>query len=58
MYLPWFPCVDCARAMVQTGIIELIGTKPDLRDVKWGDDFAVALKMLEEAGVAVRYIVA
>jgi dCMP deaminase len=56
IYLPWFPCVDCARAIVQTGIAELIGMKPDLADAKWGDDFAIALEMLQEAKVAVRYL--
>jgi dCMP deaminase len=56
MYLPWFPCVDCARAIVQTGIVQLIAIEPDLADLKWGDDFPVALKMLEEASVLVRYV--
>src|SRR3954447_3751356 len=22
MFLPWFPCMDCARAIVQAGIVE------------------------------------
>jgi dCMP deaminase len=56
MYLPWFPCVDCARAIVQTGIVELIAKVPDLADVKWGEDFAVSQEMLEEAKVTVRYL--
>src|SRR5260370_34651295 len=25
IYLPWFPCMECARAIIQTGIVELIG---------------------------------
>src|SRR4051812_41117715 len=24
MYLSWFPCVDCARAAVQVGIVEIV----------------------------------
>jgi len=56
MYLPWFPCVDCARAIVQTGIAELIGIEPDLTDKKWGDDFAVAFEILNEGHVIVRYL--
>jgi dCMP deaminase len=56
IYLPWFPCVDCARAIVQTGIAELIGIKPDFADAKWGEDFATSLKILDEAKVVVRYI--
>jgi dCMP deaminase len=54
MYLPWFPCVDCARATVQVGIIELIASPPDLADPQWGEGFAVSLEMLKEAQVSVR----
>lgn len=54
-YLPWFPCMDCARAIVQSGIVELIAQQPDLDDAKWGKEFAAALQMFSEAGVAVRY---
>jgi dCMP deaminase len=55
MYLPWFPCVDCARAIVQAGIVELIAVKPDLADPQWGEGFAVSTELLQEAGVIVRY---
>ncbi len=56
MYLPWFPCVDCARAIVQCGIVELIAFRPDLNDTKWGEGFSVSLALLEEAGTAVRFL--
>lgn len=56
MYLPWFPCVDCARAIVQAGITELIAFRPNLEDERWGTDFVVGLQMLEEAGVVVRFV--
>lgn len=56
MYVPWFPCVDCARAIVQAGIIELIAIKPDMNDPQWGEGFAVSIEMLTEAGVRVRYL--
>ncbi len=55
MYLPWFPCMDCARALVQSGIVELICFKPDLLDPKWGGDFADVPLLLEEADVKVRW---
>lgn len=56
MYLPWFPCMDCARAIIQAGIIELIATEPNLNDPKWGEDFKRVKAMLSEAGVAVRFL--
>lgn len=56
MYLPWFPCMDCARAIVQCGITELIAAEPDVTDAKWGGDFRSALEMLSEAQVSVRFL--
>ena len=44
-----FPCVDCARAMIQVGVKKLIVPRPDMNDVKWG--FNVAEQMFSEAGV-------
>lgn len=55
MYVSWFPCMDCARAIVQTGIGELIAIEPDLEDKDWGNDFKLVIELLEEAGVIVRY---
>jgi dCMP deaminase len=56
IYLPWFPCVDCARAIVQAGLVELVCFKPDLTDAQWGEGFKVAIELLEEAGVRVRFV--
>ena len=56
MYLPWFPCMDCARAIVQCGMVELIAREPDLSDPRWGSDFQNALCMLQEAKVQVRFL--
>jgi dCMP deaminase len=55
MYLPWFPCMDCARAMVQAGIAELVAMEPDLDDAKWGQDFRSAVLLFREAGLKVRW---
>lgn len=57
MYLPWFPCGDCARAIIQSGIVELIAVEPQLDHPKWGDDFRAAKVLLEEGGVKVRFVV-
>jgi dCMP deaminase len=52
-YVNWFPCVECARAIVQAGMIHLVGLEPDQQDPRWGDDFQFAYKLFEEAGVGV-----
>lgn len=54
IYLPWFPCMDCARALVQCGIVEMICHEPDLNDPRWGNDFRTVQTLLSEAGVATR----
>lgn len=56
IYLPWFPCMDCARAIVQSGITELIAIEPDMSDPKWGPDFREGLELFEECGVSVRFV--
>jgi dCMP deaminase len=55
IYLPWFPCMDCARALVQVGIVEIVALEPNLEDPKWGQDFKLALLLFEEAGLRVRW---
>ena len=56
MFLPWFPCMDCARAIIQSGISELIAYKPDLADAKWGHEFQSAVEMMREGGVELRFL--
>lgn len=51
MYLPWYPCADCARAIIQCGIAELVCYEPNWNDKTWGEDFKIAAQMLSEAGV-------
>lgn len=55
MYMPWYPCADCARAIIQAGIAEVICVEPDWDDKNWGSDFVIVKEMLEEADIKVRY---
>jgi len=53
MYVPWFACADCARAIIQAGITEVVGHDypPHREQTSWKESIEVADKMLEEAGV-------
>lgn len=53
MYTTMFPCSDCARAIIQSGIKKLISPAPDVEHEKWGPHFKAALVMLEEANVEI-----
>lgn len=53
IYLKWFPCTDCTRAIIQSGITQMVCAVPDVDMPKWGADFKISLQMLEEAGIEV-----
>lgn len=55
MYLQWFPCADCARAIIQSGIVRIVCTRPDFTDERWGESFKVSHEMLVECGVDITY---
>lgn len=59
IYVPWLPCMDCARAIVQSGIIEIV-TEPlapdDGRNERWSEHHKRTEVLLREAGVAVRFL--
>jgi dCMP deaminase len=47
----FFPCIDCARAIVQSGIVRLLSPEPALDDPVWGASFPRSRVILEEGGV-------
>ena len=53
MYATYFPCVDCARAIIESGLTKLYTEKPDFNHEKWGHSWVDALIMLKECGVEV-----
>ena len=56
IYMPWYPCADCARAIVQSGIVEVVAVAPDWNDPKWAADFAMVTELFEECGTKVRFV--
>ena len=48
-----FPCCDCAKALIQSGIKTIISIKPDLESPKWGEHFRISMDMFQEVGVQV-----
>lgn len=58
MYALWFACPDCARAIINAGVAEVIGhiaprqQTPD----RWMEQVLAGEKMLRDAGVAMRWL--
>jgi len=55
LYCEWPPCSDCARAIVQAGIVEVV-TRYAGEDCpeRWHEDMAVAAEILDTCGVTRR----
>jgi dCMP deaminase len=48
----FFPCIDCARAIVQSGVRRLASPPPALDDPVWGASCPRAEAILREGGVS------
>lgn len=57
MYTNGMPCMDCARAVVQSGITEVIvdGRWDKENSEKWAENAKRSLQMFKELGIGVRY---
>lgn len=53
MYVTLFPCADCARAIIQSGITKIIAPEPNLEHEVWGTHFKAAIQMMEEANIQI-----
>lgn len=54
-YVPWFPCCDCGRMLVMSGVTKIVCREPDLNDPTYGRGFANLLQICEELNVAVEF---
>ncbi len=52
----FFPCIDCARAIVDAGIVCLDTPAPAFDDPVWGVAFERSQIILQEGGVVVRTV--
>lgn len=52
IYVTHPPCMDCARAIVQAGITEVITVRPSAEFVsRWSEHIARTLRLFDECGV-------
>jgi dCMP deaminase len=53
LYCEWPPCTDCARAIIQVGIIKIIVNSFDIPK-RWQLDMNTSITMLKEAKVKIQ----
>ena len=58
MYVPWLPCSNCAMAIIQAGITEVVmdgnfEEDPALME-RWKEEHDITRMMFEEAGINTR----
>lgn len=53
MYMPWVPCTDCAKAIIDSGIEQIIGHKQMIMKTpkNWQADTDYALNLLRRCGI-------
>lgn len=56
LYCTYFPCANCAKAIIQSGIIKIISPQPDMTHKTWGETWKISLEMLTECGVEIKFI--
>jgi dCMP deaminase len=53
VYLPWFPCVECARILVNAGVVRMVCIEPDWNDTQY--HFNDSYRILYEGGIDIEY---
>lgn len=56
LYCTYFPCHECAGAIVSKNIAEVVAPAPDFDHPTWGESFIVSYEKLSEKGVKITYI--
>jgi dCMP deaminase len=51
----WMPCADCARAIIQAGIAEILVHAAPSSD-RWDSSIGIGVTMLDEAGVTITFV--
>ena len=55
-FVTYFPCSDCARALIQVGVKRVYSPMPDFKHKKWGDSWQTSKDMFTECGVELFWV--
>jgi dCMP deaminase len=52
-----FPCMDCARAIVQAGLVKVVTNIPEAGfSERWEEHISRSLRLFDECGVEIEYV--
>lgn len=51
-----FPCNECSKGIIQSGIKEIYTYKPDLNHKIWGEKSKISLQMFKETNINIHYL--
>lgn len=53
MYMPWVPCTECAKAIIDSGLASLVGHRQMIMKTpeRWRENTEYALELLKKCGV-------
>jgi dCMP deaminase len=51
-----FPCVECCKILIQSGITTVITPQPDMNNTRWAADFALSKSMFDEVCIHIIYV--
>jgi len=56
LYVPWFACSDCAKAIIGAGITRVVGhLAPCLTKTTWSDTIQIGLELFNETKIEYSY---
>lgn len=53
LYSTKFPCHECAKGIIQVGIVKVVAPPADTMHETWGESYKLALTLLQEARIKV-----
>jgi len=56
IYTSLYPCMDCARGIVQSGIVKVVSSYPDFDHPTWGGDFKCSRSLFIQSDVKTFFI--
>jgi len=51
-----FPCVECCKILIQSGIVTIVTPQPDMTNTHWAEDFTLSKAMFEEVNIDIIYV--